>query len=67
MVTMKLALEHWSHPFTTHPTDEFQCQFLFVAYSKMQIRQFLLQLKAPSPVSAIAVNIVLFLGEGSRH
>lgn len=51
----------------THPTDNFQCQFLFVGYSKMQIRQFLLQLKASSPVNAIVVNMVLFLGEGSRH
>lgn len=45
----------------------FTASFCLLACSKMQIMQFLLQLKAPSPVSAIVVNIVLFLGEGSRH
>lgn len=45
----------------------FTASFCLLACSKMQIRQFLLQLQALSPVSAIVVNITLFLGERSRH
>lgn len=58
---------HRSHPFTTRPTDEFSAGFCLLACSGMQIRQFLSQLKAVSPVSAVVVCVLLFLREGSGH
>lgn len=45
----------------------FSAGFCLLACSEMQIRQFLLQLKAQSPVSAIVVYVILFLREGSGH